>query len=158
MTVILSYLKLCWIHFSTSTWLKYDAQFRTLAASNPQLRWDLRHSELWLDSLASRLVQVHPLGLVGHAHIVAAHIISQTGALVAPFIQANKILASVLHSEVLDLLSPSEIQDQDLSPAETSTTALAIATPVATSTTVTSVVPHLILPVGAMGSHLLQSN
>ena len=41
-------------HFSTSTWLKYDAQFRTLAASNPQLCWDLRHSELWLDQ--SRLV------------------------------------------------------------------------------------------------------
>ena len=39
-------------HFSTSTWLKYDAQFRILAAYNPQLRWDLRHSELWLDSLA----------------------------------------------------------------------------------------------------------
>ena len=85
---------------------------------------------------------------------MAVHTISRTGALVALFVQANKILASLLHSEVLDLLSPSEIPDQDLSPAETSTMALAIATPVATSTTVTSVVPHLILPVGATGSHL----
>ena len=139
-------------HFSTSTWLKYDAQFRTLAVSNPQLRWDLRHSELRLDSLA---IQTDSSGLVGHAHIVAAHTISRTGALVVPFVQANKILASVLHSEVLDLLSPSEILNQDLSPAETSTTALAIATPVGTSTTVTSVVPHFILPIGATGSHLL---
>ena len=39
-------------HFGTASWLKYDAQFRTLAASNPQLRWDLRHPDLWLDSLA----------------------------------------------------------------------------------------------------------
>ena len=39
-------------HFNTASWLKYDAQFRTLAASNPQLRWDSRHPDLWLDSLA----------------------------------------------------------------------------------------------------------
>ena len=39
-------------HANTSAWLKYDAQFRTLAASNPQLRWDLRHSELWLENVA----------------------------------------------------------------------------------------------------------
>ena len=39
-------------HFSTAAWLKYDVQFRTLAACNPQLRWDLRHSELWLENLA----------------------------------------------------------------------------------------------------------
>ena len=42
-------------HFSTSAWLKYDAQFHTLAASNPQFRWNLRHSELWLDSLAIQM-------------------------------------------------------------------------------------------------------
>ena len=29
-------------------------QFRTLAASNPQLQWNLRHSEFWLDNLASQ--------------------------------------------------------------------------------------------------------
>jgi len=39
-------------HFGTSAWLKYDVQFRTLAASNPQLWWDLWHSELWLENLA----------------------------------------------------------------------------------------------------------
>ena len=32
----------------------YDMQFRTLAASNPQLQWNLRHSEFWLDNLASQ--------------------------------------------------------------------------------------------------------
>ena len=41
-------------HFSTSAWLNYDMQFRTLAASNPQLQWNLRHSEFWLDNLASQ--------------------------------------------------------------------------------------------------------
>ena len=41
-------------HFSTLAWLNYDMQFRTLAASNPQLQWNLRHSELWLDNLASQ--------------------------------------------------------------------------------------------------------
>ena len=29
-------------------------QFRTLAASNPQLQWNLRHSEFWFDNLASQ--------------------------------------------------------------------------------------------------------
>ena len=85
---------------------------------------------------------------------MAANTISLTGALVAPFAQANKILASVLHSEILDPLYPSEIPDQDPSSAETSTRALVTATPVAISLTATSVVPCLILPVDAMGSHL----
>ena len=40
-------------HFNTSAWLNYDVQFRTLAAANPQLQWNLRHSELWLDNMAS---------------------------------------------------------------------------------------------------------
>ena len=44
-------------HFSTSAWLNYDMQFRTLAASNSQLQWNLRHSELWLDNLASQTSQ-----------------------------------------------------------------------------------------------------
>ena len=39
-------------HFNTASLLKYDAQFRTLAAYNPQLCWDSRHPDLWLDSLA----------------------------------------------------------------------------------------------------------
>ena len=41
-------------HFSTPAWLNYDVQFRTLAASNPQLRWNSRHPELWLENLASQ--------------------------------------------------------------------------------------------------------
>ena len=35
-------------------WLQYDAKFRTLAAANPLLRWDQRHSDLWLECLAPR--------------------------------------------------------------------------------------------------------
>ena len=44
-------------HSSTSAWLKYDAQFCTLAASNSQLCWDLyiRHSELWLDNVVIQI-------------------------------------------------------------------------------------------------------
>ena len=34
-------------------WLQYDGQFRTLAASNPHLRWDLRHAELWYEAMAT---------------------------------------------------------------------------------------------------------
>ena len=34
-------------------WLQYDGQFRMLAASNPYLRWDLRHAELWYEAMAT---------------------------------------------------------------------------------------------------------
>ena len=34
------------------SWLQYDAKFRTLAASDPFLRWDQRHPDLWLECLA----------------------------------------------------------------------------------------------------------
>ena len=54
----------------------------------------------------------------------------------------------------MDPTCPSEILDQDLSPAETSTTVSVTETPVATSIIVTSVVPKLTLPIDAMGSHL----
>ena len=39
-------------HFSTPAWPNYDVQFCTLAASNPQLHWNVRHYELWLENLA----------------------------------------------------------------------------------------------------------
>ena len=38
-------------------WLQYDGQFRTLAASNPHLRWDLRHPELWYEAMATANTQ-----------------------------------------------------------------------------------------------------
>ena len=38
-------------------WLQYDGQFRTPAASNPHLRWDLRQPELWYEAMASANTQ-----------------------------------------------------------------------------------------------------
>ena len=38
-------------------WLQYDGQFRTLSASNPHLRWDLRHPELWCEAMATANAQ-----------------------------------------------------------------------------------------------------
>ena len=32
-----------------AAWLNYDVRFRTLAASDPSLRWDVRHTDLWLE-------------------------------------------------------------------------------------------------------------
>ena len=34
-----------------SSWMSYDIRFRTLAASNPALCWDIRHTDLWLECL-----------------------------------------------------------------------------------------------------------
>ena len=34
--------------YPLAAWLNYDIQFRTLAASDPSLRWDTRHTDLWL--------------------------------------------------------------------------------------------------------------
>ena len=39
--------------FPHESWLQYDYKFRTLAAADPLLRWDQRHSNLWLECLAS---------------------------------------------------------------------------------------------------------
>ena len=35
------------IQYPTAAWLNYDVQFRTLAASEPALHWDVRHTDLW---------------------------------------------------------------------------------------------------------------
>ena len=35
------------------SWLQYDYKFRTPAAADPLLQWDQRHSDLWLECLAS---------------------------------------------------------------------------------------------------------
>ena len=73
---------------------------------------------------------------------------------------ANKILASVVHSEVLDPTYLSETLDHDLSPAGTSTMVPVTGIPVATSITATSVVPQTTLPTNAMGSppHLIEAS
>ena len=34
-----------------SSWMSYDVKFRTLAATCPSLRWDVRHPDLWLECL-----------------------------------------------------------------------------------------------------------
>jgi len=40
-------------HYPPAAWLNYDVQFRTLAASDPFLRWDVRHTDLWLQCVTS---------------------------------------------------------------------------------------------------------
>ena len=83
---------------------------------------------------------------------MVAHTTFLIGALVAPFVLANKILASVVHSEVLDPTCLSETLDHDISPAGTSTMVPVTGIPVATSITATSVIPQTTLPTNAMGS------
>ena len=64
------------IHSATFTWLKYEAQFGTLAASNPILRWDLRHSELRLDSLAIQTgpsLSARTVMPVGRSYVTSLH-------------------------------------------------------------------------------------
>ena len=41
------------IHYPLSAWLNYDVQFRTLAASDPLVRWDIRHTDLWLQCVTT---------------------------------------------------------------------------------------------------------
>jgi len=35
-------------HYPLNAWLNYDMHFRIMAASDPTIRWDVRHSALWL--------------------------------------------------------------------------------------------------------------
>ena len=37
--------------YPLESWLNYDVQFRTLAASNPTLQWGTCHPDLWLQCL-----------------------------------------------------------------------------------------------------------
>ena len=41
------------IHYPLSAWLNYDVQFRTLAALDPLIRWDIRHTDLWLQCVTT---------------------------------------------------------------------------------------------------------
>ena len=36
------------VQYPLESWLTYDMQFRTLAASNPSLWFDVRHADLWI--------------------------------------------------------------------------------------------------------------
>ena len=40
-------------HYPLAAWLNYDIRFRTLAASDPSLRWDVRLTDLWLECFSS---------------------------------------------------------------------------------------------------------
>ena len=46
------------VQYPLESWLNYDVQFRTLAASNPSLRWDIRHTDLWLQCITPRTQQL----------------------------------------------------------------------------------------------------
>ena len=39
--------------YPLAAWLNYDIQFRTLAASDTSLRWDTRHTDLWLQCVTA---------------------------------------------------------------------------------------------------------
>ena len=43
--------------YPLQSWLNYDVQFRTLAASNPSLRWDTHHHDLWLQCITPSSIQ-----------------------------------------------------------------------------------------------------
>ena len=42
-------------HASSEAWLLYDRKFRMVAATNPQLHWGQKHSELWLECFVGSL-------------------------------------------------------------------------------------------------------
>ena len=43
------------IQYPTAAWLTYNTQFRTLVASDPTLRWDVRHTDLWLQFMTNAI-------------------------------------------------------------------------------------------------------
>ena len=45
------------VQYPLESWLTYDVQFWMLAASDPSLRWDMRHANLWLQCLTSTSTQ-----------------------------------------------------------------------------------------------------
>ena len=40
------------LRFPITTWMTYDIKFRTLAASYPSLRWDIRHLDTWVECIS----------------------------------------------------------------------------------------------------------
>ena len=45
-------------HYPLVAWLNYDICFRTLAASDPSQRWDVRLTDLWLECFSSAPVPI----------------------------------------------------------------------------------------------------
>ena len=45
------------VSYLLQSWLNYDVQFRMLTASNPSLRWDTHHHDLWLQCITPSSVQ-----------------------------------------------------------------------------------------------------
>ena len=45
------------VSYPLQSWLNYDVQFRMLAASDPSLRWDTRHPDLWLQCITPSGIQ-----------------------------------------------------------------------------------------------------
>ena len=41
------------VQYPLAAWLNHDTQFRILAVSDPTLRWDNRHTDLWLQYVTS---------------------------------------------------------------------------------------------------------
>ena len=40
--------------YPPTAWLNYNVQFRTLAALDPNLYWDVRHTDLWLQCMTAQ--------------------------------------------------------------------------------------------------------
>ena len=47
-------------------WLNYDVQFYTLAASDPSIRWDKCHTDLWLQCMSTSKSTQSPRWLCKH--------------------------------------------------------------------------------------------
>ena len=43
--------------YPPTAWLNYDVQFCTLIASDPNLHWDVRYTDLWLQCMTARSTQ-----------------------------------------------------------------------------------------------------
>jgi len=71
------------INHPLQAWINYDVNFRTKAASNPSLRWDIRDLDLWLE----RFSQTLQLSLTaGHVIIVVVPLIILTTVLFIPLL------------------------------------------------------------------------
>ena len=84
--------------------ISLDVQFCTLAAANPQLCWNLRHSKLWLESLAVQTDTSSARTTRWSCTYCDSTYHFPDQCPHCPFVQTNKILALVL-------------QDQEYSPA-----------------------------------------
>ena len=110
-------------------------QFRTLAVSNPQLQWNLRHSEFWLDNLASQTCSfsLNTRWPCTYCGVRPTFLIDVLAVL---FVQSTSVMTTLLN----------EIMDLDYSHTESSIIPPANATPAANT-----VAPPLTLHTDAGG-------